>query len=167
MPVRLIQRKPQPFLNTAHGEAASIGIDSDSEELKYCGSPSGTLTTYVVPPALVITVDVNASSVDKAVFIADANYIVTKIQHMVSTGASGATVVPRKCTGTTAPASGTSLLSAGSLDLNATANTTTTATLSGTAATLAVAAGDRIALDFSGTLTGLVGIVTLVLRRAE
>ena len=169
MPIRSIQRKPSPFLHRVNGEAADIGIDSDSEELKYVGNPSGTATVYVVLPKLPISVPVTASSADQTVFIADANYIVTGINFVVNAqGGASAAVVPRKCTGTTVIASGTSLLSSGSLNLQSTTvDTVTAATLTGTAATLALAAGDRLVLDFSGTLTSLVGNVTFYLRRAE
>lgn len=105
-----------------------------------------------------------AGSVDTHCFIADRAYKVASVKHIVSVGASGATLDVKKCTGTQAPAAGTTTLNA-TLDLNATANTTTTAVLSATPANLLLAAGDRLALDFSGTLTGLVGAVTIYLRR--
>jgi len=48
-------------------------------------------------------------------------------------------------------------LTTAAIDLTATANTVVTPALVATAASLQLAAGDKIGLDFSGTLTGLVG----------
>lgn len=102
-----------------------------------------------------------AASADALVFLADGSYQLTGIRHVVSTGASGATVAVKKCTGTTAPAAGDAM-HASTLNLNATANTPVTTAVN-TVNTLV--AGDRIALDFSGTLTNLTGTITLTLKR--
>lgn len=109
---------------------------------------------------------IDANSVDGHVFIADRAYVVVSAKEIHSTaGGSSAAVQVRKCTGTTAPASGTAIAQA-TFDLTATVNTTQTATLSATAADYTLAAGDKLAFDFSGTLTSLVGAVTIVLRAA-
>jgi hypothetical protein len=147
--------------NQSTGQYEEFGIDS-SGDLEY--QDAGT--KRVVPKVVMVTVDVNATSVDKHVFIAGDAYQVVAVKHIVSTGAAGATVDVKKCTGTTAPASGTTVVSA-ALALDATSNTTTTATLSSTAADLLLASGDRLSLDFTGTLTGLVGMVQLYLRRVS
>lgn len=107
-----------------------------------------------------------AASVDQPVFIADRAYVVVSAKEIHSVvGSTSAAVQYKKCTGTTAPASGTAIAT-GTFDLTATINTTQTATLSATASDYTLAAGDKLALDFSGTLTGLVGVVTIVLRAA-
>lgn len=153
-------RKFTSASQTIKNGPGATGIYSDANgDLKF--NPDGT--ARVVPQTIDVTVPVTASSVDSVVWIADNSYTLTAIRHVVSTGASGATAVVKKCTGTTAPASGTAMHS-GSMDLNATANTTTSTTVG---ATSTVTAGDRIALDFSGTLTGLVGCVTLTLKRTH
>lgn len=139
---------------------AGVRFDTTNDQFKI--NPDGTERVYsdVFSESFLV----NASSVDSHCFIADKAYKVVRVRHVVSTGASGATVDIKKCTGTQAPAAGTTVLNA-ALDLNATANTTTSATLTGTAANLLLAAGDRLSLDFSGTLTGLVGTVTIYLAR--
>lgn len=118
-----------------------------------------------------VRIDIDANSVDANVFIADRGYKVIAIQevHSVVGGASAA-VRPRKVTGTAAPgaSAGTTVkeLTTANIDLTATINTVQAAALTSTAADLTLAAGDRIALDFSGTLTGLVGVVQIVLEQA-
>lgn len=112
-----------------------------------------------------ILIDLNANSVDKPVFIADRAYRTLQIEEIHSVaGGAAATAALRKCTGTTAPASG-ALLSTSTFDLTAAANTTQTATLTATAADRDLADGDKVAIDMSGTLTNLVGVVTLVLAK--
>jgi hypothetical protein len=77
-------------------------------------------------------------------------------------GGSAANVRPRKITAdATAPgaAAGATVieLTAAVIDLTATANVLTSPALSATASDLVFATGDRLALLFTGTLTGLVG----------
>lgn len=110
-----------------------------------------------------------AASVDTHIFVADQAYQVTSITeiHSVVGGASAA-VRPRKITDTSAPgaaASATVKELSTAADCTATINTTQTLTLSTTLSDLQLATGDKIALDFSGTLTGLVGVICLTLRR--
>jgi hypothetical protein len=68
----------------------------------------------------------------------------------------------KKASGTTAIASGTALHS-GTYNLKGTADTVQNLTLSTTASVLAIAAGDRIGVDFAGTLTAAVGTITVTL----
>lgn len=84
------------------------------------------------------------------------------------TASSGAcNVQVEKCTGTTAPGSGTGLLTNNTntgFDANATANTVQAGTLTGTTASLQFAAGDRVSVKW-GTSTGCVGsVVTLIFK---
>ena len=61
-----------------------------------------------------------------------------------------------KDTGTTAPGSGTALLTNNTntgFNLNATANTVQVGALVATAASLALATGDRLAMKFTGSAT--------------
>jgi hypothetical protein len=116
-----------------------------------------------------ISTELLAASVDKWVFIADRAYEVTGISeiHSVVGGASAA-VKFRKVTDATAPgaAAGATVkeLATAAFDLTATINTTQDATLSATPADYRLAAGDKIGADFSGTLTGLVGVATIHLK---
>jgi len=115
-----------------------------------------------------LTIPLLASSVDTDVWIAPSPMIVVAVResHSVVGGASAA-VRPRKITDTSAPgaaASGTvKEITTAALDLTASINTQRSGTLVATAADLTFAAGDRLALDFSGTLTGLVGQLTILL----
>lgn len=73
-----------------------------------------------------------------------------------------------KDTGTDAPGAGTNLLTNNSnagFNLKATANTVQTGTLTSTAATKKLAAGDRLSVDFAGTLTDVAGVVVTVTLR--
>lgn len=82
--------------------------------------------------------------------------------HIVAGNDAGAvTLQVRKCTGTQAPAAGTALLTNNTnagFDLKAAANTVQTGALVGTAASLVMAVGDRLALDLTGTPTALAGL---------
>jgi hypothetical protein len=104
----------------------------------------------------------DANSVDKNVFIADRAYRVVSVSeaHTVA-GGSGAAVTVMKCTGTQAPASGAAVTTA-AFDLTATANTVVNATITATAADAVLAAGNRLAAHFAGTLTALAGTVVTV-----
>lgn len=106
-----------------------------------------------------------AENIDQPLFIADRAYKVVSIKEAHGTaGGAGAALVLKKCTGTQAAASGTAMHT-GSIDLTATANTVVTPTLSATATDYTLAAGDRIAADYTGTITPLAGAnVTIVLR---
>lgn len=111
--------------------------------------------------------DLLAASVDQYIWVAPVKCRVISIKevHSVAGGASAA-VRPRKITAdVTAPgaAAGATVieLTTANIDLTVTANTMQTPTLSATEADLIFAAGDRLALDFSGTLTALVGRLTV------
>lgn len=113
---------------------------------------------------LSIPIDASGSAFDKNVFIADRAYQLVSVEEVHGTASTSGTLDIEKCTGTTAPGSGTSMCT-GTLSLSGTANTTVAGTLSSTAADTKLADGDRIAFDFSGTLTNIVGcVVTIVLR---
>jgi hypothetical protein len=101
---------------------------------------------------------------------ADQNLIVSKeawklisadyTSTVAGTDAGTVTLQLTKCTGTTAPASGTALLSA-TIDLKTTANTTAAGTLVSNQSTLSFTSGDRLAVDVTGTTTAVDGIVTI------
>lgn len=111
----------------------------------------------------------NGSLVDETFFIADRAYQVMAIREVHATAGNDAGAVAAqitKDTGTAAPGAGTDLLTSTGFNMKATANTVQAGTLVGTAATLLLAAGDRLAIDFNGTLTSLAGVVvTVVLKR--
>lgn len=105
----------------------------------------------------------NATLTDQAFFVADRAYQVTAITEVHSAAAAvTANVQVTKDTSTTAPGGGTDLLTNNTnagFDLHATANTVQTGSLSGTPSDLQLAAGDRLSVDFSGTLTSAAGVV--------
>lgn len=149
-----------PTVATVEGRVA---WDTAANGLAQC---DGTVYRHL-SDRYIIKVLINANSVDQDCFIADRAYKVKAFKGTKSTaGGSGAAVGLKKCTGTTAPGSGTAVTSA-DLDLTTgvAVNTVMTGTLTATAADLLLAAGDRLALDFSGTLTNLVGLVEVVLEQ--
>jgi len=108
------------------------------------------------------------SATDANVFVADRPYQLMKVRTAYAAAAGGAlTLDIKKCSGTTAPASGTTMLS-GTINLNSSINTVISTTPSATVADTKVATGDRIAFDFTGSIGSLAGcVVTLVLRPTD
>lgn len=100
-------------------------------------------------------------------FIVPAAMQIVSVKEQHDTAASIATkLMVRKCTGTTAPAAGTALLTDNTntgLDVNGlAANTVTAGTLTGTTANLQFADGDRIAVTLSSAGTNLAGCTVTV-----
>lgn len=103
-----------------------------------------------------------AASIPTIFFIADTTYKVLQVQEVHTTASSSGTLQVEQLTGTTAPGSGTNLLSA-TVSTAGTANTVVTGAVKGIAT---IAAGDRLALVSGGTQTGLVNaIVTVLLQK--
>ena len=100
----------------------------------------------------------------QALFVANRAYKVTAIRQVHSTaGTDGGsvTVSVSKDTGTQAPGAGVGLLTA-AFNLKAAVNTVQTGSLSATEADLKLAAGDRLAVVFGGTLTAVAGVVVTI-----
>lgn len=107
-----------------------------------------------------------ASSVDSAFFTATRSVRVEGITGFVTvagTDGGAVTATIRKVPSGTALASGTALHS-GTFNLKGTAVTTQALTLSTTATDLILAAGDSLAVDFTGTLTSATGVVTVAMN---
>ena len=109
-----------------------------------------------------------ADALDTVFFIADRDYIVSKITASWGTAETTGSmdIMVEKLTGTTACASGTDLQSA-VIAGTGTANTVNTATLTATSANLLVAAGNRLCVDLTATPNEIVNLVvtaTLVPR---
>ncbi len=105
------------------------------------------------------------NATDANIFVADRAYKMLSLEVVYAAAAGAAlTLDLKKCTGTTAPASGTSMLS-GTVNLNSTINTTIVAGLTTTVANLRIADGDRLAFDFSSTIGSLAGAVAVVVLR--
>lgn len=120
---------------------------------------------FIAPPMLkTVTYNetLNASIGTTPFFIADQAYTVVGVNYVNKTAGTGTgTVMLTKDTGTTAPGAGTALLTA-TIAVTAVANTVTPGTLVATAASLTLAAGDRLSVLFAGTLTTLAGVVFTV-----
>lgn len=130
----------------------SVGFDG-------VGSPAGGAFVN-------INIEYNASSIDKVCFVATRSYRVKAISGSPTVaGSNGGAVTAqiRKASGTTAIASGT-VLHSGTYNLKGTADTVQNLTV--VEADSLISAGDRIGIDFTGTLTDAVGCVTVCLAAA-
>ena len=97
-------------------------------------------------------------------FIVPAACLVTKVQEVhqtAGTDAGAVTLNIEKLTGTTALDSGANLLST-ALSLKATINSVQTGTLTNTSSTRTLAAGDRLAMLDTGTLTAVANVTVLI-----
>jgi collagen type VII alpha len=97
-----------------------------------------------------------ATDATRTVFIATRACRFKGVKAVFSTASTSGTLQVEKCTGTTAPGSGTSLLT-GTVSLSGTANTVVSGTLIATVASLTLAAGDRLSIVIAGTMTNLAG----------
>jgi hypothetical protein len=140
-----------------------MGVNQVTRGKAYVGEMSGDTVTVTYRQ------NANASLADESFFIADRAYQVMAIREVHSAAGNDAGAVAMqvtKDTGTNAPGAGSDLLTSTGFNMKATANTVQAGTLVATAATLTLAAGDRLAVDFNGTLTTLAGVVvTVVLKR--
>lgn len=170
MAVRKILRKSSLADFFATNRANDIAVDSDTDELVHGIGASGTTARRVpryVPVSIVL--NANADLADQAFFIADRGYRVKSIEAIHSaagTDVGAVNVQVTKDTGTNAPGAGTDLLTNNAnagFDLKGTANTKQAGALTGTAASLELAAGDRLSLDFAGVLTTVAGLVVTVM----
>lgn len=106
--------------------------------------------------------------VDQSFFIADRAYQVTRIDFVHAVAESTAATLYAqvvKDTGTNAPGAGTDLLTNNTnngFDCKGTANTVVNGTLTATTASLQLAAGNRLSVDFSAAATELVGVTIQV-----
>ncbi len=101
--------------------------------------------------------------IDHNLFVSKEAWKLISVDYTVTvagTDASAVTLQLTKCTGTQAPSAGTALLSA-TIDLKSAANTTVTGSLVTTAVTLQFSAGDRLAVDVTGTTTSVDGVITI------
>lgn len=123
-----------------------------------------------VPDALVLNFPIlnNADVVDRNLFVAPFPCQVVAVSEVHGTAGSDGSAVTadiKKCTGTTAITSGTSILSS-TFNLKGTALTPQTGTLVNSISTITLATGDRLALDVTGTTTAVADVIlTMYLRR--
>lgn len=133
-----------------------------------------TVNSVIVPQELEVSFHGQAATamVDQSFFLATQAYQVTKVRfvHAVAESTAASLYVQLvKDTGTSAPGAGTDLLTNNTnvgFDCKATANTVQTGTLTATTASLQLAAGDRLSVDFTAAATELVGVtITVTLKR--
>ncbi len=128
-----------------------------------------TVGGIIVPQEMVITVPMGPV-VDSTVFIADDAWQITKIEEVHTVAENTAypntgNLTIRKCTGTEAPSAGDAMHNA-TMWMNSTINTVVTPTLSGVSANLTLADGDRICMDFNGTMSTYAGgCLTIHMKR--
>lgn len=166
------------FLVDHNGAVTSAGAQTLSagatvatgQTLAVTSADKLTVGGLIVPQELEFSQVILAATANQHVFVAPWTLQITGIQEIHSVvGGSGATVAIRKITDTSAPnaSAGATVkeLMTGALSLTSTANTVQSGTLSATATDLQFAIGDHIAINFAGTLTGLVGVVTIKYKR--
>lgn len=120
-------------------------------------------TTLGALDVISVSAEYSPTSVDKRIFVANRAYRVLGASIGVDVlGGDGGTVevMPRKVPSTTAITAGTALLTA-TLDLKTASNATAAGTVVADPADLTLAAGDALALDFTGALTAAIGVVTV------
>lgn len=111
-----------------------------------------------------------ATATSQTIFTAMYPIELVGVQVQIDTASTSGTVTVNKCTGTQAPAAGTAVLT-GTINIGAggiVANTVTSGTLVSTnnTTTLRLAAGDRFAVIFGGTVTSLAGcVVSLQMKK--
>lgn len=90
---------------------------------------------------------------------------IREVHDTAGSDGSAVTLQVKKHTGTQAPGTGTNLLTNNTnagFDLKGAANTAQTGALVGTAGATTLAVGERLGLDFTGTLTALAGLLVEV-----
>lgn len=144
--------------------SAGIRVDSATNELKF--NPDGTERVLSGDFQYVISVPILAATVDNTIFTANEDYKVTGVVYVPTIAGTGgaATIDVKKCTGTQLPSAGTTVVTAAA-NLVGTINTPQALTLSATAANLVLASGERLAIDLTGTLTSVVGCLTVFLKK--
>lgn len=146
-----------------------------SSTFQAIGSVSYVDTQILLAEKKLITIPFDSGSVDTWMFIADRAYtvdLIEEVHSVVGSDGSAVTLAVRKITDVSAPgavagATVKELLSGTTIDLKATADTILTPALTATSADLDLADGDKIGLNFGGTLTALAGgllVVTLKLK---
>ena len=122
--------------------------------------------TIRAPESIVVQQEVVATSVDNHLYTARTICKVTSVTYtprVAGNDGSAVTLTVMRTQSTEAPTSGDDLLQA-TLDLKAAADTPQNGTLTATVADLVLAVGDRISVDFAGTLTAAVGSLTVELE---
>ena len=125
----------------------------------------GTIGAIPQDDILVFSIATATQAVDSIVWQAPYPCKLVRVSVVFQTASSSGTLNVEKCPVGTAAGSGTDMLSS-TISLAGTAAVTVNGTLTTTQSTLKLAATDRLALDFGGTVTNLANcFVTIHLRR--
>jgi hypothetical protein len=161
-----------PDLQLAPGDRLGFVRSAAPTEL------SNVVITVVLAPGgrgthAVWYMNANSGLSDQAFFVANRSLIVERIDYVHATAGTDASAVNLQVTkddGTEAPGAGDDLLTNnGNAGFNCKgqANVVQNGSLVTNAATLRLFPGDRLSVDFSGTLTGLSGVVVVVTMSAQ
>lgn len=156
-------------LTLAAGDRLAFDITGTTTAL------AGVCVTVMLQPLASPTLDITFSwtantqitSGNAAFFVANARYVVSAVRWSQAVAGSSATAAIQltKDTTTDAPGAGTALLTNNTnagFDGSAAINVPQVGVLTATAASLLMAVGDRLSLDFNGTLTLLAGVTCTV-----
>ena len=139
--------------------------------VKFQRRPDATIGSIPHDVVVCFNYSAAAETVDTWLFVADTDYEIVSIKlipRVAGSDGSAVTADIMKASGTTAPASGTTVLSAvDSFNLKGTADTLQTGTLAASQATRRLAANDRLGVNFTGTLTAAVGYIQINLKRIQ
>lgn len=138
-----------------------------SDGFDLVGDQDSTRNPTATAGFIAASINYNVPAADTSFFQADRAYIVRGIRGTPDVAGTGGacTAIVRKVPSGTAITSGTALHSS-SFNLVGTVNTSQVLTLSATAGDLLLKAGDRIAIDYTGTATSAIGSVTVNLSPA-
>jgi len=159
---------------TASGANTFSGAQTFSSTAAVSTADALTVGGLIVPQEIEVSFHAQAATamVDQSFFVANQAYQVTKVKfvHAVAESTAGSlSVQVTKDTSTDAPGAGTDLLTNNTnagFNCKSTANTVQSGTLTATAASLRLAAGDRLSVDFTAAATELVGVtITVTLKR--
>lgn len=149
----------------------SVPVGSGVYEWRVVVNEGANDSLLVPTRTITLNMLLNSHCVDQCFFIADRAYQITRIDYVHATAGNDAGAVNlqvTKDTATDAPGAGTYLLTNNTnagFNCKATANTVQNGTLTATTASLQLAAGNRLSVDFAGTVTTLAGAqVTVTLK---
>lgn len=151
---------------TADAYETTLTVTDPAASDKTVTIPNSTFTVGQIE--VTYTMLANGSLADQSFFVATRAYQVTAISEVHSVAGNNGSAVSLQVTHETttgAPGAGIDLLTTGAgvgFDMKGTANTVQAGALSVTASDLQLIAGDRLSVDFAGTLTTLAGVTVTV-----
>lgn len=144
----------------SYPNGAGVRVGETDNTVYY--NPDGT-ERYVAP--ITLAIPLTAASVSETVWTAPFACELVGASSVFRVASTSGTVQVQKLTGTTAPGSGSNLLT-GTISLSGTANSVAGGSTIATTATKRLAAGDRLGVLIAGTMTSLAGgVLTLTLKQ--